>query len=85
MFVEDNNAILGNDSTSANSNHSMETTETAINLPKHKEEKMRRRKNDADDRHLRLCEVDSHDNLLALPHDSPLLNFANDKAAGKNW
>ena len=37
MYVEDKNAILGNDSTSANSTDSMETNEELINSPKHKE------------------------------------------------
>ena len=72
MFVEDKDAIFGNDYTSENSTDSMQTTEALINFPKHKEEGKRRRKIDADDWHLILCEINSHDNQLTLPQDSPL-------------
>ena len=67
MLVEDKDVIFGNDSTSANSTDSMKTTEALINFPKHKEEGRRRRKIYADDRHLILCEIVSHDNPLTLP------------------
>ena len=87
MFFEDKNAIFGNDSTSANSTDSMQTnnmTKALINFPKHKEEGKRRRKIDADDRHLILCEIVSHDNPLTMPQDSPLQNVVNGRAACKN-
>ena len=83
MFVEDKDAIFGND-TSANSTDSMQTTDALINFPKHKEEGTRRREIDADDRHLILCEIDSHDNPLTLPQDSPLQNVVNGRTACKN-
>ena len=84
MFVEDKCAIIGNDSTSANPTDSMGTTEATNIIPKHKEEGTRRRKIDADDRHLILCEIDSHDNRLTLPKDSPLQNVVNGRTASKN-
>ena len=76
VFAEDKDAIFGNDS--------MRTTEALINFPKHKEEGTRWRKIDADDRHLILCEIDSHDNPLTLPQDYPLQKVVNGRTAGKN-
>ena len=83
MFVVDKNATLGNDSTSANSTDSIETTEAPNNFPKHKEKGTRRQKIDADDRLLILCEIDSRDNPLTLPQDSLLQNFVNGRTASK--
>ena len=84
MFLEDKDAIFGNDSTSANSTDSMQTTQVLINFPKYKEVGTRRRKIDADDRHLILCEIYSHDNPLTLPQDYPLQNVVDGRTACKN-
>ena len=57
--------------------------DTPINFPKHKEkeERTKRRTINAD---LILCEIDSHDNPLALPRVYPLQNVVNGRTANKN-
>ena len=57
--------------------------ETPINLPKLKEEGTSRWTINVDDRHLILCEIDSHDNPLTLPQVYLLQNVVNGITAYK--
>ena len=58
--------------------------ETPINFPKHKEDGTRRWTINADNRHLILCEIDSHDKPLTLPQVYPLQNVVNGRTAYEN-
>ena len=55
--------------------------ETPINFTKHKEEGTSRWTINVDDRHLILCEIDSHEKPLTLPQVYLLQNVVNGRTA----